>query len=52
MVTNVINGGLECGQGSASDKEAGRVAYFRRYAALLDVSTGDNLSCARQQSFS
>jgi hypothetical protein len=50
LVTNIINGGLECGipdNASVDD----RIGYFKRYAGLFEVSTGSNLDCANQQHF-
>lgn len=51
MVTNIINGGLECGKGSVISKEEDRIGFFQRYADLLDVTTGGNLDCANQRPF-
>ncbi|KAK7278114.1 hypothetical protein RJT34_23139 [Clitoria ternatea] len=45
LVTNIINGGLECGF-----PDDARV-NFKRYATLFDVHTGPNLDCAYQKSF-
>jgi chitinase len=50
-VTNIINGGLECGQGTVIAKEQDRIGYFQRFAGLLGVLTGDNLECATQRPF-
>ena len=52
VVTNIINGGLECGPGR-SNTQGGpdRIAYFRRYVILLGADTGSNLSCDNQQHF-
>lgn len=50
LVTNIINGGLECGipgDGRVND----RIGYFQRYAKLFNVDTGPNLDCANQKSF-
>lgn len=49
MVTNIINGGLECGKGSVIAKEEDRIGFFQRYADLLGVTTGGNLDCANQR---
>ncbi|KAJ6679979.1 CHITINASE-RELATED [Salix purpurea] len=51
LVTNIINGGLECGipnDGRVSD----RIGFFQRYATLFNVSTGSNLDCENQKPFS
>ncbi|CAK7355591.1 unnamed protein product [Dovyalis caffra] len=50
VITNIINGGLECGQG-ANDKVADRIGFYRRYCDLLGVSYGDNLDCYNQRPF-
>ncbi|XP_022759639.1 chitinase 10-like [Durio zibethinus] len=50
LVTNIINGGLECGianDGRVND----RIGYFQRYAQLFNVDTGPNLDCENQKSF-
>ncbi|PIN20105.1 putative chitinase [Handroanthus impetiginosus] len=50
LVTNIINGGLECGiptDGRVSD----RIGYFERYANIFNVDTGPNLDCQYQQPF-
>ncbi|KAK9950403.1 hypothetical protein M0R45_005896 [Rubus argutus] len=50
MVTNIINGALECGIGSDA-RVNDRIGYFKRYASLFSVQTGPNLDCANQKSF-
>lgn len=50
LVTNIINGGLECGIGS-DPRVNDRIGYFQRYAKLFNVDTGRNLNCASQKSF-
>ncbi|CAI0425006.1 unnamed protein product [Linum tenue] len=45
LVTNIINGGLECGRPNS------RIAFFRRYANLLNVDVGSNLDCENQKPF-
>ncbi|KAK3022694.1 hypothetical protein RJ639_047610 [Escallonia herrerae] len=50
MVTNIINGGLECGlpnDGQVND----RIGYFQRYANLFGVDTGHNLDFQYQKPF-
>ncbi|XVF80386.1 hypothetical protein PTKIN_Ptkin15bG0066000 [Pterospermum kingtungense] len=50
LVTNIINGGLECGRpndGRVND----RIGYFQRYAQLFNVDTGPNQDCENQKSF-
>ncbi|KDP43737.1 hypothetical protein JCGZ_22364 [Jatropha curcas] len=50
VITNIINGGLECGQG-ANDKVESRIGFYRRYSGILGVSTGGNLDCYNQRPF-
>lgn len=50
LVTNIINGGLECGIPDDS-RVNDRIGYFQRYAKLLNVDTGPNLDCANQKPF-
>ncbi|XP_038875572.1 chitinase 10-like [Benincasa hispida] len=50
LVTNIINGGLECG--IANDARVNdRIGYFQRYAQLFNVDTGPNLDCQNQKPF-
>ncbi|CAK8544471.1 unnamed protein product [Lathyrus sativus] len=49
LVTNIINGGLECGiPGDARVND--RIGFFQRYSKLFNVDTGPNLNCAYQKS--
>jgi len=50
LTTNIINGGLECGQ-PTDGRVQDRINYFKRYAQLLGTTTGDNLECANQKWF-
>ncbi|XP_057964809.1 chitinase 10 [Malania oleifera] len=50
LVTNIINGGLECGKPN-DERVNDRIGYFRRYAQLFNVTTGPNLDCQNQKSF-
>ncbi|KAK8711441.1 hypothetical protein V6N13_146723 [Hibiscus sabdariffa] len=50
LVTNIINGGLECGRPNDA-RVNGRIGFFQRYAQLFNVDTGPNLDCANQSSF-
>ncbi|KAG6579149.1 Chitinase 10, partial [Cucurbita argyrosperma subsp. argyrosperma] len=50
LVTNIINGGLECG--IANDARVNdRIGFFQRYAKLFNVDTGPNLDCQNQKPF-
>ena len=48
-VTNVVNGGIECG--STNAQQSDRIAYFQRYVGLFGTDTGPNLSCSSSQHF-
>lgn len=50
VITNIINGGLECGMGP-NDANVDRIGYYKRYADMLGVGYGDNLDCYSQQKF-
>ncbi|CAI0458096.1 unnamed protein product [Linum tenue] len=50
VITNIINGGLECGHG-ADDRVANRIGFYQRYCSILGVSPGGNLDCANQRPF-
>ncbi|KAL2325707.1 hypothetical protein Fmac_024765 [Flemingia macrophylla] len=50
LVTNIINGGLECGIPNDS-RVNDRIGFFKRYGTLFKVDTGPNLDCAYQKSF-
>uniref|UniRef100_A0A0D3GL10 chitinase n=1 Tax=Oryza barthii TaxID=65489 RepID=A0A0D3GL10_9ORYZ len=49
-ITNIINGGVECGHG-ADDKVADRIGFYKRYCDMLGVSYGDNLDCYNQRPY-
>ena len=48
---NVINGGVECGNGTDLDKTAYRYAYYRYFCQYFHVSPGENISCNNQKPF-
>ncbi|KAL7236736.1 hypothetical protein ACSBR1_019937 [Camellia fascicularis] len=50
VITNIINGGIECGHGSDPSVQD-RIGFFKRYCQVLGVSPGNNLDCANQRSF-
>ena len=51
VITNIINGGLECDINGDHSKEADRIGFYKRYCDILGVSYGDNLDCSNQSSF-
>ncbi|XP_014495374.1 chitinase 10 [Vigna radiata var. radiata] len=50
LVTNIINGKLECGIPDDA-RVNDRIGFFQRYTKLFNVDTGPNLDCAYQQPF-
>ncbi|PIA46948.1 hypothetical protein AQUCO_01500466v1 [Aquilegia coerulea] len=46
-LTNIINGGIECGKGS-SPEVADQIGFYKRYCGILGVTPGDNLDCYNQ----
>ncbi|KAI9107756.1 hypothetical protein K1719_021092 [Acacia pycnantha] len=49
-VTNIINGGLECGIGQDLRVED-RIGFFKSYCNILGVDCDDNLDCYSQRPF-
>eukprot|EP01018_Ginkgo_biloba_P020888 Gb_14116 [translate_table: standard] len=47
MLTNIINGGVECGHGTTAEQE-NRIGFYKRYCDILGVSYGSNLDCNNQ----
>ncbi|KAH0687854.1 hypothetical protein KY290_019511 [Solanum tuberosum] len=50
VITNIINGGMECGHGN-DNRVQDRIGFYRRYCGILGVSPGNNLDCGNQRSF-
>ncbi|KQK16674.1 hypothetical protein BRADI_1g29887v3 [Brachypodium distachyon] len=50
VITNIVNGGIECGHGQDS-RVADRIGFYKRYCDLLGVGYGDNLDCNNQRPF-
>ncbi|XP_071733846.1 endochitinase-like [Rutidosis leptorrhynchoides] len=50
VITNIINGGIECGKGGNNQVED-RIGFYRRYCSILGVNPGGNLDCYNQQPF-
>ncbi|XP_072982845.1 chitinase 10-like [Typha latifolia] len=50
LVTNIINGGLECGIPNDS-RVNDRIGFYKRYAQIFNVDVGPNLDCANQKSY-
>uniref|UniRef100_A0A453TAR1 chitinase n=1 Tax=Aegilops tauschii subsp. strangulata TaxID=200361 RepID=A0A453TAR1_AEGTS len=50
VITNIVNGGIECGHGQDS-RVADRIGFYKRYCDILGVGYGDNLDCYNQRPF-
>ncbi|CAL5326546.1 unnamed protein product [Camellia sinensis] len=50
VITNIINGGIECGKGSVSQQED-RIGFYKRYSDIFGVGYGSNLDCNNQRPF-
>ncbi|KAH9603903.1 hypothetical protein KSS87_017987 [Heliosperma pusillum] len=50
VITNIINGGLECGRGQ-DGRVADRIGFYKRYCDIFGVGYGSNLDCYNQRSF-
>ncbi|KAL3344313.1 hypothetical protein AABB24_023643 [Solanum stoloniferum] len=50
VITNIINGGIECSKGSNAQMD-NRIGFYRRYCQILGVDPGNNLDCANQRPF-
>lgn len=48
---NVINGGVECGNGTDLEKTAYRYKYYQYFCKYFQVSPGENISCSNQKPF-
>ena len=48
---NVINGGIECGNGIDNIKTRFRYQYYQYFCNYFQVSPGDNISCTTQKPF-
>ncbi|XP_027360535.1 endochitinase-like [Abrus precatorius] len=50
VITNIINGGIECGHGP-TDASGNRIGFYKRYCDILGLSYGPNLNCRDQKPF-
>jgi hypothetical protein len=51
LVTNIVNGGLECNITNDARVNS-RIGFYRRYCQVLGVDVGSNLDCAHQLPYS
>nr|QVU21314.1 chitinase [Allium sativum] len=49
-ITNIINGGSECGRGE-DDRVNDRIGFYKRYCDILRVDPGQHLDCNHQLPF-
>jgi hypothetical protein len=50
LVTNIVNGGLECNR-TDDLRVNNRIGFYRRYCQIFNVDTGSNLDCANQKPY-
>ncbi|KAK1363041.1 Chitinase [Heracleum sosnowskyi] len=50
VITNIINGGLECNKGT-DPRVQDRIGFYKRYCDILGVGYGNNLDCNNQRPF-
>lgn len=50
VITNIINGGIECGKGWNAKVED-RISFYKRYCSILGNDHGNNLDCYDQRPF-
>ncbi|WVZ25946.1 hypothetical protein V8G54_004490 [Vigna mungo] len=50
VITNIINGGIECGHGQ-DDRVQDRIGFYQRYCQLMGINPGGNLDCNSQRPF-
>ncbi|KAM7516049.1 hypothetical protein LguiA_005632 [Lonicera macranthoides] len=51
VITNIINGGIECGKVSPDGRDIDRIGFYKRYCDLFGLEYGTNLGCENQKSF-
>ncbi|KAI8536868.1 hypothetical protein RHMOL_Rhmol10G0289800 [Rhododendron molle] len=51
VITNIINGGLECGQGFSTAQQVSRIGYLMHFSDIVGVGYGENLDCNNQRPF-
>ncbi|KAF7129201.1 hypothetical protein RHSIM_Rhsim10G0200600 [Rhododendron simsii] len=51
VITNIINGGLECGQGFSTAQQGSRIGFLKHFSDIVGVDYGENLDCNNQRPF-
>ncbi|XP_044422366.1 26 kDa endochitinase 1 isoform X2 [Triticum aestivum] len=50
VITNIINGGIECFHGY-DERVEDRIGFYKRYCNIFGIGYGDNLDCYKQRPF-
>ncbi|XP_061346088.1 endochitinase-like [Gastrolobium bilobum] len=50
VITNIINGGIECGHGP-TDALVNRIGFYKRYCDIFGLTYGPDISCRNQRPF-
>lgn len=50
LVTNIVNGGLECNR-TDDARVNNRIGFYQRYCQIFNVDAGPDLDCAHQQPY-
>ncbi|KAF7105110.1 hypothetical protein CFC21_105950 [Triticum aestivum] len=50
VITNIVNGGIECGHGH-DNRVADRIGFYKRYCNIFGIGYGGNLDCYKQSPF-
>ncbi len=51
MTINIINGALECNKGEGESRMLSRISYFRRYMAVVGISTESDCDCNNMERY-
>ncbi|KAE9445552.1 hypothetical protein C3L33_22550, partial [Rhododendron williamsianum] len=51
VITNIINSGLECGQGFCTAQQVSRIGFLMHFSDIMGVGYGENLDCNNQRPF-
>jgi len=49
VITNIINGGIECRQGGPNAANEDRIGFYKKYCDKLGTTYGPNLDCYQQE---
>ncbi|XP_074268866.1 putative inactive chitinase-like protein LaCIC [Silene latifolia] len=51
LLTNIINGGLECNIPTPDPRVEDRIGFYKRYCDIFGIGYGENLDCYNQRPF-